>query len=129
MHLRGRAALAHARESASPDRLLRAARREGKRLLREKMSYCTPHGQHLLAGVAILRGDRIGAAHLLEQAAKGYEAVEMIALAAAVRCRIGELRGDDDGQRMIDEAHAYFRRQGAANPERMIDALAVSCSL
>jgi hypothetical protein len=125
-HLRGRAALAYAREAAAPHRLLSAARREGERLLRENMPYCTPHGQHLLAGVALLRGDLPGGTRLLENAADGYEAVEMSALAAAARCRLGELRGDEEGRQLIDDAYAFFHRQGASDPKGMIDALAVS---
>jgi eukaryotic-like serine/threonine-protein kinase len=125
-HLRGRAALAFAREAEAPGPLLRAARREAKRLLRERMPYCTPHARHLLAGVAVLWEDWKRADDLLEQAMRGYEQVDMQAFAAALRFRLGELRGAAGGAQLIEEAENFFREQGVKDVARFVNALAVS---
>jgi ATP/maltotriose-dependent transcriptional regulator MalT len=122
-HLRGRAALAYARESPTPGPLLRAAQRDARQLLRENMPYCTPHGRHLLAGVAALQGDRAAALRMLEDAVRGYESCHMSLLAAATRCRWGELRGDDEGLRMADEARTFFQDQAVDDIDRFLHAL------
>ena len=90
------------------------------------MPYCTPHGQHLLAGAAAIEGDRDGAIGLLEEACRGYQQADMASFAAATRCRLGELKGGADGGRMIAEAHEFFTGQGVQDVGRMIDAFAVA---
>jgi len=125
-HLRARSALAAARSSRSPGPLLRAARRDAQRVLRERMPYCTPHAQHLLAGVAALQGDQDAAISWLRQAVLGYAAVDMQALAAATRYRLGTLVGGDEGRSLIAEAEAFFQAQGAQEVGRIVDAFAVS---
>lgn len=122
-HLRGRAALACARRGGAAGPLLRAARRDARQLLRENMPYCTPHGRHLLAGIAEIEGDRPRAVDLLAEAAQGYENCGMRLFAAALRGRLGQLRGDGEGQAAVEEAYTLLEEQGVQDVERFMDAL------
>ena len=47
----------------------------------------------------------------LRSAEQGFRTVDMALHAAVARRRLGELRGGDDGQKLIDAADAWMRSQ------------------
>lgn len=81
-------------------------------------------GPPLRAGVAAQRGDRPAALLHLEAAVAGFEAAEMALYAAAARRRLGEMRGGDADQALVEAADAWMTRQGVRAPARMTAMLA-----
>jgi serine/threonine protein kinase len=121
--LRARSALAVAARADDPRPLLRDADYWARRLEREKMPYAAALAKPLRAGAAALRGDKRGAARLLAEAAKAFEAVNMGLFAAAARRRLGELQTGDEGRALVDRAGAWMASQKIKNPTRMTAAM------
>jgi hypothetical protein len=124
--LRARAAVcATASAPASEQRgLLALAEKDAQRIAREKMAWSTPLGALIRACIAIRRGDQQAAERLFEQAARGFEAADMLLHAAATRRRLGTLLGGDAGTKMVIAADAWMAAQKIQSPERMTAMLA-----
>ena len=70
----------------------------------------------LRAGLAIGVGDRAGAIRQLESAYEGFEKVTLHAHAAAARDVCGSIRNDELGQRLREQAAAFFKSQEVRDP-------------
>jgi eukaryotic-like serine/threonine-protein kinase len=117
--LHARTALAVAARSAKSRPLLRAAEAGARRIERERLPWAVPLAQRLRAGLAAVRGDRDGAADLLERAAAGFEVADMRLFAVAARRRLADYRGAD----LAAGADAWLAAQGVRNPARLAAAL------
>jgi serine/threonine protein kinase len=117
--LRARSALAAAREAADPRPLLRAARRDARRIEREHLPWSQPLAERIGAALAAAGGDEFEAAELLKRAAAGFEAADMGLFAAAARRRQGQILGGEQGSSLIAQADGWMERQQIGNPRRM----------
>jgi hypothetical protein len=116
VHLYGRAALA-AGEVAE-------AARAAKKLAREKMAWSDPLAALRAAGVARTTGDLDRTRALLDDAARGFDAVEMALWAASARRQLGVVVGGDEGAALVAAADARMRAQSVADPGRVPATLA-----
>jgi hypothetical protein len=74
--------------------------------------------------VAAHGGDRDRAAELFEQAARGFDSVDLLLHAAAARRRLGELVAGERGASLIAAADAWMAGQKIKSPQRMTAMLA-----
>ncbi len=124
LHLRARCALAAAEVPGAPAAPLRLASRLARRLARERLPWCRPAAELLLAGVAHVRGDDRDAARRLEVAEAGLRAADTHALAAAASFRRGALVGGDAGRALTEAAGAWARAQRVVNVDALMRLLA-----
>lgn len=103
LHLRARAALAVHREQPSKS-LLHQAQRDGQKVIRSRISGCVPHGKHILAGVALQKGEMEKAIKLLEETQHGYADAKMPVFANAIAYRRGQILGGSNGNTLIQQA-------------------------
>jgi hypothetical protein len=120
--LRGRAALQAARQAADPRPLLRCARREARRLERQRADWGIALAQLIRAGAAAIEGDDTAAASLLEEAAAACDRTELAAYAVAARRQLGLMRGGAEGAALIAQADDWLRQRHVHNPARMAAA-------
>jgi len=124
MHLRARAALASASRSDEKVRRLKTAEKLARRIEREHVAWATPFVQLVNAAVAYQRGDHSKAVGLLSQAIETFDLADIDLYEAVTRRRLGELLGNERGQRHIDEADAWMRKKQIKNPEAMTRMMA-----
>ena len=91
-HLRAACAIQAALATGS-DRLLESARKDARRIARERAPWAEPEAKTILAALAARRGDRSGAAALLGQAADRFEALDRGQFAHPARWQQGRLLG------------------------------------
>jgi serine/threonine protein kinase len=72
------------------------------------------------AAVAHLEGDDERAVAELRSALPLLDRLRMVGPAAAVRWRLGQLLGGDEGTALLDDARAWFASLRAVRPERMV---------
>jgi hypothetical protein len=118
-HVRGRAALAAAAQSADRERLLLAAEFDARALWREGAPWARALAQLVYAGVAIGSREKERGADLLRDAAQRCDDTAMRLFAAAARRQLGALVGGDEGRAMIATADAWMAAQRVVRPERM----------
>ena len=126
-HLRARAALARAVESADArerKRFLRSAERDARRIEREGAPWAMPLAVLTRAGVASARSADDEACRLLSKADAEFTRADMALFAAAARRRRGELLGGREGRALIADADAWMAGQEIKNPARMTAMLA-----
>ena len=125
-HLRARCALGVAAQGEEVKPMIRAAKQDARRLLRENMPYCIPHAEHILAGVADVEGRAADALDLIRSTARGYDSVGMNLFAHATRRRLGTLVAGNEGNELVAHADQWLRGQGVIDPHRMCDACSIS---
>ena len=123
-HLRARCALAAARGATERSPLLRATRRDARRLERERTSWGTALAQLVHAGIAATEGDPSTARERLTAAVSGFEACDMRLYAAAARRHLGQLVGGAEGHTLMTRADTWMGSQTIRNPARMAAMLA-----
>lgn len=116
-HLRARAALA-AYEELHDERLLARAALDARALARRPRRWAQALGALVTGAIRAARGDRLGGAAELAQAAVQLEERSMRVWAAAARRRSGELRGGPEGLAMVAAADAFFTEQAIRVPRR-----------
>jgi hypothetical protein len=124
MHLRARAALASAPRIDEKARRLKVAEKLAQKIASEHVAWATPFVQLVNAAVAFQRNDRSKAIGLLSQAIESFDLADIDLYEAVARRRLGELLGNERGQRHIDEADAWMRRRLIKNPEAMTQMMA-----
>jgi hypothetical protein len=122
-HLRGSSALAAAADSGYPERLLRAAEGDARRLEREGVPWATALAQLLRSGVALQRQGPQASVSLLSEAVRQLQTLQMHLWAAAARRRLGGLIGGEKGLALVQEADDAMIAQSVRNPARMADLL------
>ena len=113
--------------SATPDQRaahLRHAEREIRRIERERMHWSAPLALLLRAGIASIRGDLDGAAHILRQAATSFDEADMALHAAISRYHLGQLLGGDEGAALHETARDALLERQIRNPAAMAACLA-----
>lgn len=108
----GRAALAESCVSARRDSL-HAARREERRLRKERTPWADALASMLRAGICRVTGEHRAAERALLDAIVGFDDLGMAAHAASARLQRAHWAGDS-----TDEAHAELIALGVRNPER-----------
>jgi eukaryotic-like serine/threonine-protein kinase len=102
--------------------------REAKRLARaielERVPWANPLAWLLQAGIAVLRGDRKQARHLLSDAVSGFARADMALFSAVAAWRLGELDDSAESQWALDGAAQWMSSQGIVNPVGMVRTLA-----
>jgi serine/threonine protein kinase len=121
IHARARAALSAALERPE---LQANALADARRLAGEGASYCTALALQIRATVACQRGETERAHALLDEAVRQMDAHDMSMSAAALRWHHGRLVGGSEGAALIERADAFFRDEGAAEPQRLIQLTA-----
>ncbi len=120
-HLRGRCAVAAARETTDP-RFLRIAASQAKLLEKERMPWAD-------ALACLLRGSAPATRDaettlFLRQALAGFETLDMKLYAAAARWRLGEATQGAEGEALIALAIAALEERKIKKPASMMDLLA-----
>jgi eukaryotic-like serine/threonine-protein kinase len=116
--LRGALALAMCRKEGSL-RLLPWALRAERDLEQENVPWASALAAGLRPGIATCQGKKEEVKQLLEQALKRYEDVAMNTYASAIRWTLGEIAGGDETREPRQQAEAWMRAQGVADPERL----------
>ncbi len=116
---RARSALAAAVTSRDPGPFLVAARRDARRLERERMPWSSACARLIQAGIAAVRGNSEAAVPLLADAEQRLESIDMRLCAAAARRRRGQLLGGEEGRALIGSADAFFASQQVKEPARL----------
>jgi len=124
MHLQARAALASAPRSKEKARRLKIAEKLARRIASERVAWATPFVQLVNAAVAYQRDDHSKAVGLLSQAIESFDRADIDLYEAVARRRLGELLGNERGQRHIDEADAWMRKRQIKNPAAMTQMMA-----
>jgi energy-coupling factor transporter ATP-binding protein EcfA2 len=122
--LRARCALGCAAAGGDMKALLRVVQGDVRALERENMAWANSLAQLLRAGIAALRSERPQAVAHLQNAAAGFDAVDMRLHACVARRRLGQLLGGDTGRALVGGADAWLRGQQVRNPERWTNTLA-----
>jgi hypothetical protein len=122
--LRIRCLLAAARQRArrapgEAHALLDQARREIRRLARERVGWASALAGLLEAGMAHLRGDAATTCDRLAQAITALDAAGLALFAAAARRRLAQLCGGDRGAELSRQADAWFTHIGVVRPGAM----------
>jgi hypothetical protein len=122
--LRIRCVLAAARQCArrAPSEahaLLDQARREIRRLARERVGWASALAGLLEAGLAHLRGDVATACDQLAHAIAALDAAGLALFATAARRRLAQLCGGDRGAELSRQAAAWFTHSGVVRPDAM----------
>jgi hypothetical protein len=123
-YFRARSAIAAAASGEDASSLLSVADRAARRIDGERMAWSAPVASLLRAGTARMRGQVDRADTHLSEAVNAFERVDMHLLTAVARRRLGELRGGDEGRRLVREADAWMTRQRIAEPRRIARMLA-----
>lgn len=121
--LRGRAALAAARDTPAPrerERLLTIAAQAARRVEKEKTDWGVVLSQLLRSGIASVRGRESEAiARLRKVETLGREQEMRLHIAAAQRC-LAQLLGGEEGAALNDESTAWMTAEGIRNHESMM---------
>jgi hypothetical protein len=81
--------------------------------------------QHIVhAGLAVLHGDLDAAVEAYRAAAGGFDATDMMTIAASARWRLGELLGGDEGHALVGQARAALLAEGVVRPDRVVAMMA-----
>ncbi|QDU63337.1 Serine/threonine-protein kinase PrkC [Planctomycetes bacterium Pan216] len=107
---------------------LKRVERSAKRLVGERNLVTDAMASALQAGCASLRGDREVAIDAYERARELFESRSMDLHAHVMKRRVGELRGGDAGQHLVDEADAWMRGESIVRPDRFAFMIAPACS-
>jgi hypothetical protein len=98
---------------------LSLARKDARRIAREKMRWSDPISLLLNAAVAHVEGNPDAAAERLRAAATGFESAHMQLYAALARRRLDQIVGDDETRARRQQADEWMAAQGVVNPARM----------
>ena len=122
-HLKARAALASASGGDNGHRL-HLAEKLANRIAGEQVAWGNPFAALVRAAIAHQRGDQSKAIALLKQAVETFDLADIDLYEAVSRRRLGQLLGDERGQRHIDEGDTWMRQRQIVNPEAMTRMMA-----
>lgn len=124
LHLRASCALAAADDPRTPrlslPELEHEARRDARRLERERPRYAHPLAMMIRAALASRAGQRTQAADLLAGAISLLDNHHLGIYAAAARYRRGQLLGGDSGAALIQQAADWMRGERILRPEKIV---------
>jgi hypothetical protein len=115
---RGTSAVLAARTARDPRPHLALARRDARRLRRERWPYAEGYAAVMVGAADYLEGKtESGIAHYTRALAL-FETTEMSQLAAAAKRKLGELTGGDKGRALVAEADLMFQTLRVKDPIR-----------
>jgi hypothetical protein len=120
---RGRAALANLAAAQADNEGMnsrKAVAESIRRLEGERPPLARAFRALLRAGLASVSGERDRVSTNLRDAMEECERLEMKLHYNCARYRLGELRGDSEGDAMVAEAELWLREQDVVNPKRMV---------
>jgi hypothetical protein len=123
-YLRARCALLMVDAGKDPRRFLAVARRDARRIAREKMAWSEPISLLLDAAVAFQEGRPASAADTLARAADAFDRAEMQLYAAVARRRLSALVAGERGHELLRHATEWMAAHDVRDPERMTRMLA-----
>jgi hypothetical protein len=103
---------------------LKRARRHQKKLEKEGTAWGNAYARYISAQRRLLGKKPEGGLDELRLAAEGFDQVDMYALAAATRFRLGQRIGGKEGDALLEASRSFMRSQGVAAPDRLSSALA-----
>src|SRR5439155_115955 len=110
---RARCAVATAAARPSDaERLLRDASHHAAELEQQGLVWATAQAHSIRGAVALVRGERAGAAASFIDGAQRFDEVGMALYAAAARRQAGRLMGGDEGRLLVEAADERFAQQG-----------------
>ncbi len=122
-HMRARVILATARRTANRKALLKKALASARTI--EKIApWARGHTRMVEAACAWLERKNQDVLPLLTKAADAYEAAGMMLYATAVRYRIGQHLGGNEGKMLIQTASVWAQQQSIKNFPKMVSMLA-----
>lgn len=123
--IRARIALARAAELPPEQRRphTRLARKLARKLRRTRLPVARAWAPMIGACAAHLAGDTARAIDGLRAAMSALDELDTRLYENAVRSRLAQLVGGDEGAALEERAQAWFAEQGVVNPERMIAML------
>jgi tetratricopeptide (TPR) repeat protein len=124
MYLKARAALASASEGAQCAHRLKIAEKLARRMASERVAWVNPFVSLIRAAIAHRRHDTSVARELLSHAVATFHLADTDLYEAVARRRLGELLGDERGQRHIQEADAWMQSREIQNPQAMTRMMA-----
>ncbi len=129
MRVHARLYLANAALGVAPtarDRkpFLKIARRQAKKVVREKFPMADPWLLYIDGCVSHLEGDEQKAVALLRDAATAFDRKQFQLYAAATRRQLGRLLGGEEGRALVVAADETLTREGIVRPERFAAVLA-----
>ena len=119
-----RARIALARAAGGQRAYLKKAAGDAVHLEREDAEWATALAALVRASIATTRGDRHDALSRLGAAERALREAGMAHYAAAAQYRRGQLLGGDEGRALLTPATAFFKEQGVANVDRIMNLLA-----
>jgi serine/threonine protein kinase len=123
--LHGSALILAARQGQGDrDDLLHEAERFARTMTKEKHRLATTYATQLQAGIALARGRHDRALRFYDEAAQGFDALQMELHAAASRRRYGEILGGEQGRLITKDSFQSMLDQRVRNPDRMAAMLA-----
>lgn len=135
-HLRARCALAAASTpndalaaGSEPDRkpdragLLAEAAKRAAEIDEERSAWSGPLAAAIRAGIAATKGSPEAALRALDDAARGFDALEMRLYAESARLLRGAISGGETGRTERERSAASMRSEGVTAPARMVSTL------
>ncbi len=124
LFLRGRAALAAARTSKNPKKLLDVAESDAKKIANAALANAEGWSRTLMSAVHHQRGDRPRAIAEARKAAKALHANDMTLWGHILEHREGQMVGGLEGAHLVERAETWMRERGILRPDRFADMLA-----
>jgi len=110
-------------------RLFADVRRQLEAFRRDKACFAPAMANLVEAGLLNLEGDQSAARHHLDEAVRGFSAVDMLLHRECARAALGACIGGDEGAQVTARAEAWMREQGIVDPLAMARSQAAGFSL
>lgn len=123
LHVRARGALARSLIDSDPEKFIRYAEGDARKLAKENVPWASAIALLIRAGVDCARGKTEQAAAKFETAEGALKSLDMALLAHGARYRRGELVGGATGAVLKEEAAQWMRQQGMKRPENWVQFL------
>src|SRR5262249_13607429 len=115
--------------ATDPVRLLRVAEGDAARLGRVGTAWAEAYAALTRSGIAATKGDSRMSAELLADAARRFDAVDMMMDATATRRRLGEVIGGVEGASLKDQADDWMLAKEIRRPDSFAAAFAPDCTV
>jgi hypothetical protein len=119
LFFRARCALACASITGERQQYLGSARKLVRRLRKQRMAWCEPAADLVLAGLHCVEGRCEQSVEILRRAEEAFRESSTLALAEAARRQRGVLLGGSEGADLVAASDEWLRARSVANPERL----------
>jgi hypothetical protein len=115
---RARLALAMAERVNMPTTYVQHAKRDARRLERERLPWALAHAAYVRAGIAACEEKPDQSIEEINSAITQYDQADMPLRAQLLRYRLGEVQNDNPSRALRAEAETWMRNQGIVSPVR-----------